>query len=241
MVAVVGTRGARRESTDLAHDLAAGVAEAGYVVVSGGAIGVDAAAHTGALDAGGLTVAVLGSGLDRPYPERNLALFARIVTGRGALVSPYPVGTPPRRGNFPARNKLVAALARVVVVVEAPLRSGALNTARHARELGVPVLAAAHGHGALGLLRAGAGLVERAADVLHVLNGGPPRTHREPPDDPDAARLLDLLRAGSGLRVDEVAHALGWTPSRSAASLLRLEVEGWVCSRPGGLFEVFEG
>jgi DNA processing protein len=238
MVAIVGTRGAHTESTSLARQIAAGLVEADHVVVSGGAIGVDAAAHLGALEAGGLTVAVLGNGLDQPYPERNRALFERVVSSGGALLSPYPVDTPPRRGNFPARNILVAALAQVVVVVEAPVRSGALNTARHARELGVPVLAAAHGHGALRLLRAGAGLVEEAADVLHVLQGGALRNHRQPPSEPDVARVLELLRADPDLRVDEVARTLGWTASRAAASLLRLEVEGWVRSMPGGFFEV---
>ena len=235
MVAVVGTRGARKQSTELAFGLGRKLTHAGFVVVSGGAVGVDAAAHMGALSAGGPTVAVLGSGLDQPYPERNRRLFEDIAAA-GALVSPYAAGTPPRRGNFPARNKLVAALSRAVVVAEAPLRSGALNTARHARSLGTPVLAAEHGAGALALLRRGAGLVESVDDVICALNGGPLRARRVPPQDPDEARALAQLGGKAGQRVDAVAGALGWTPSRAAAALLRLELDGWVRSGPGGLF-----
>jgi len=236
MVALVGTRGALRESTLAAHDLAGELSRAGLVVVSGGAIGVDAGAHSGALEAGGRTVAVLGSGLKRLYPARNEALFARIARA-GAVISPYPDDAPPRRGHFPHRNRIVAALARAVVVVEAPRRSGALNTASHARALEVPVLAMPRGEGALQLLRTGAGLVTEASDVLRVLEGDPLRSFLELPGDADEQAVLELLHeAARGLTLDLAARQLGWRVPRTAAALLRLEIAGWVRSGAGGRF-----
>ncbi|MBI5477371.1 MAG: DNA-processing protein DprA, partial [Deltaproteobacteria bacterium] len=125
MLGVVGARACSRAAARLAHGLAAAAVQAGQAVVSGGAIGIDAAAHEGALAAGGQTVAVLGSGLDRPYPERNLGLFDRIAFN-GAVATPVPPGTPPLRANCPRRNGIVAALAARVLGVEARGRSGAL-------------------------------------------------------------------------------------------------------------------
>jgi DNA processing protein len=237
MVALVGTRGARRQSMELARSMAADLARAGWVVVSGGAIGVDTAAHEGALEGGGTTVAILGSGLGKLYPERNRALFARIAR-QGAVVSHFPHDTPPRPENFPQRNLLVAALARAVVVVEAPVRSGALNTARHARELGIPLLAVPCGAGAVQLLRRGAGLVGAAQDVLDVLAGRPPRPFLEPPADPDLRQVLELVRGQEQVGVDEVAGGLGWSVARAAGALLKLELAGWVRPLPGGRYSV---
>lgn len=242
MVAIVGTRGAYREGIELARQLAADLAHAGLTIVSGGAIGIDAAAHRGALAAGGSTLAVLGSGMDQLFPARNRALFCDIAA-RGALVTAYPPETPPRRWQFPARNRIVAALSGAVVVVEAPSRSGALNTASHARRLGLPVLAAPRGAGAQGLLRRGAGLVERAADVLRALEGASPRLLPPLPEEPDAARVLAAVRGAgpAGLALDDLARALGWRLPRAAGALLRLEVGGWVRSLPGGRFVTSPG
>jgi DNA protecting protein DprA len=167
-VAIVGTRGARLESLEAARQIAADLARVGHCILSGGAIGVDAAAHSGALEAGGQTLAILGSGLDYLYPSRNLALFGRIAS-QGGLISPFSPGTPPRRHQFPLRNRLIAAMARAVVVIEAPTRSGALITAEWANRLGVPVLARQAGQGTLDLLHAGAGLINSAVDVCHLL------------------------------------------------------------------------
>lgn len=235
MVAIVGTRAARRRSSDLAHELGGCAARVGLGVVSGGAIGVDAAAHRGALEAGGTTVAILGSGLGQLYPERNAELFRHIACS-GAVVSSFPAETPPRRWQFPWRNRLVAALSELVVVVEAPRRSGALNTARHAREMGIPVLAAPCGAGALGLLRGGAGLVGGCDDLVRVLSGAPPRQHPIEPDEPDQRLVLELLEGGAELTVDGVARRLGWRPCRAAAALLRLEIRGAARSVAGGRF-----
>jgi DNA processing protein len=131
----------------------------------------------------------------------------------------------------------VAALAQAVVVVEAPGRSGALNTARHARELGIAVLAAPHGAGARRLLHSGAGLVAEAGDVIRALDGEALRLHREPPADPDERRVLKIATAWPSLTVDEVALELGWSASRAAAAVMRLEIAGWVCAASGGRFE----
>ena len=134
-LAVVGARAASTAKSRLAHDLAASAARDGFAIVSGGALGIDAAAHRGALDAGGATFAVLGCGVDVVYPDRHAALFADVAAAGGLSPSSAP-GTPPRGGQFPSRNRIVAALAEAVLVVEARLASGALVTARLARELG---------------------------------------------------------------------------------------------------------
>ena len=173
-VAVVGARDASPYGTDVARVLGAGLAGAGVVVISGMARGIDAAAHTGALQAGGRTVAVLAAGPERPYPASARALYRRI-RAHGAVVSELPPGTPTRRWSFPARNRLIAALAALTVVVEARPGSGALLTAAAAADLGRP-LGAVPGHvtsplaiGPHGLLAAGARLVTSAADVLAIL------------------------------------------------------------------------
>jgi len=133
-VAIVGARAASGHAAAAARALAADLAGCGYAVVSGGAIGIDAAAHRGALDAGGETVAVMATGLDIAYPARNRPLFGEIVaTGRGALLSPFPLGVPPRRYRFVRRNRIIAGLADAVVVVEAGLASGSLYTAAATR------------------------------------------------------------------------------------------------------------
>jgi DNA processing protein len=237
MVAIVGTRAARLSSVERASRLAAGLVEGGVGILSGGALGVDTAAHEGALGGGGVTVAVLGSGLDRRYPERNAALFDQ-VAARGAVVTSFAPGTPPLRPNFPRRNRVIAAWARTVVVVEAPLRSGALNTARQARELGTPVLAMPTGAGARALLQRGqAAEVSGAAEVLATLRGEGPRPRVAHPEDPDQQQVLALLCGEhGGLSVDGMASRLGWTAPRTAAALIRLELAGLAASQPGGLY-----
>jgi DNA processing protein len=173
-VAIVGTRAADLEALDFARRLAADLARVGCPIVSGGARGVDAAAHQGALDAGGQTVVVLAGGLDHPYPRGHAGLFAR-VRQHGALVSAHPDPTPPVRARFLERNRIVAALGQVVVVVQAPLKSGALSTAAHATKLGRPLLVVPsapwdpRGTGCLHLLATGASLCCTRADVLGAL------------------------------------------------------------------------
>jgi DNA processing protein len=235
-VAVVGARAAPLDAVARARGLAGGLAEAGVLVISGGAIGIDTAAHEGAIGAGGGTVAFLGSGIERLYPERNRELFARIA-GQGAVVSQFPPDAPPRRACFPQRNWLIAACSAAVLVVEARRRSGALITAGQAAMLGRPVLAVAAGPGTLELLGNGAGLVESAGDVIAALDGAPPRRYRPVPDDPDQLAALGVLAAARhGASVDDVARSLSWRAPRAAAALLRLELAGLARADPGGRF-----
>ena len=178
MVAIVGSRRPADAALRLAGEMASAAAGGGALVVSGLALGVDAAAHAGALEAGP-TLAVLGSGPDVAYPRTNRALYDRIVE-RGLVVSEYPPGTPPAPWRFPARNRIIAALADVVLVVEARARSGALITADHALDLGRDVLAVpgwpgfSGAAGTNGLLKAGAGLVEGPSDLIAWLGIDPP-------------------------------------------------------------------
>ncbi|HMF43516.1 MAG TPA: DNA-processing protein DprA, partial [Polyangia bacterium] len=139
-LAIVGARAASTAMCRLASELAASAARRGFTIVSGGALGIDAAAHRGALDAGGVTFAVLGCGVDVVYPDRHAALFAEVAAA-GGLLSEYEPGTQPRHGQFPARNRIIAALAETVLVVEAGFASGALITARAAAKLGRKLLA----------------------------------------------------------------------------------------------------
>ena len=178
-VAIVGTRTASPEALEFARVLAGDLAREGIAVVSGGAVGVDTAAHTGALDAGGATVVVAPSSLDRPYPAKNTALFARVVEHGGALLSVHGKEVTAARALFFERNALLAALSDALVVVETRYRGGARNAARAARRLGRPVLAvpaapwSKTGSGCILELKAGARIAASAVDVLDVLGLAP--------------------------------------------------------------------
>lgn len=237
-VAIVGARAASRRAVEQAHALAQQLAAQGVIVVSGGALGVDAAAHRGALAApGGLTVAVLGTGVDVAYPVRNRALFEAIAAGRGALLSPFPPGTPPVRWQFPRRNRVIAALVHGVVVVEAQARSGALSTARAAHRLGRRVMACPGSPGCDALLAAGAFAVESAPDVLAAL-AGRRRTRVLPAGDPGLA--LRALSGASALSPVEVALRAGLSESAAHAALLRLTLMGYVARLPGERYKRLE-
>lgn len=242
-VALVGSRRATAAGLRLAHDLAGELARRGAVIVSGLAYGIDAAAHEGALAAGGLTVAVLGSGVDAPYPRRNAPLAERIA-GSGLLVSEYWPGTSPAPWRFPARNRIVAGMAQAAGVVEAGRRSGALITADFALELGRPVLAvpgwpgAASSEGANALLRAGAGLLEEAEDVVAELPEAPWRAApggSAPMPVGLAAHLYELLRT-EPLRADGLVERTGAEAAAVAGALALLEVDGLVVRGEGQRF-----
>lgn len=240
VVAVVGSRRATSQGVAFAHDLAGGLCRRGAVVVSGLAHGIDAAAHEGALAAEGLTVAVLGCGVDVAYPRRHRALAARIMA-RGALVSEFWPGTPPAPWRFPARNRIVAGLAGAVAVVEAGGRSGALITADFALEVGRPILAvpgwptAAASAGCNALLRAGAALLEGPDDVVDELPGARwvgATDGRPPAPDGVAGRVYECL-AREPLAADVLAERVGEDAAAVAAVLAVLEVEGLVVRGEG--------
>jgi DNA processing protein len=236
-VAIVGARAASIRGFALAQCLARDLAEAGASIVSGLARGIDTAAHQGALDARGRTVAVLGSALDNVYPPENTGLASRIPDA-GALVSEFPLGTGPTRWNFPRRNRVIAGWVRAVVVVEAGDKSGALITARLAAEEGRDVMAVP-GHpsdemagGTNQLIRDGAALVRGAMDVLEALQlSVPVRKPDEPRDD-----LLRALRPDAPASVDEIHATCGRPIPEILARLAELEIGDKVRRLPGALY-----
>jgi DNA processing protein len=178
LAAIVGTRQPDGDGLAMARSLASACAARGITVLSGGALGIDAAAHQGALERRGRTVVVLPSGLDKPYPLRHRAMYARLVERGGALVSMFPAETPPTRWTFPRRNELLAALCDVLVLVQAPQSSGALLAAMFAKKIGRRVLVVPaspgdrRGTGCLAMLRGGAMLCESADDLLDAIDHG---------------------------------------------------------------------
>lgn len=232
-LAIVGARRATPRGREVARRLAAAAAEAGLAVVSGLAYGIDAAAHRGAVEAGGPSVAVLGSGLDLPSPTGNLALARRLLETGGGWVSEYAPGTPPAPFRFPERNRLISGLCAAVLVVEAGEKSGSLWTVRHALDQGREVLSVpgpvdtASCRGSNRLLRDGAGVVLEARDLLEQLGVRADVAPSPAPDPPDSttARLLSALESGP-LDPDELSRRLGLPPERLAGVLLELELAG---------------
>jgi DNA processing protein len=241
-VAIVGSRRPSPYGEAVAEQLAADLARAGVVVVSGLALGCDAAAHRGALLAGGITLAVMGTGVDVIYPAANARLAEDILAGGGALVSQFPNGTSPRRHNFPARNVTIAALSDAVVVVEAVQGSGALITAEAALDLHKEVMAvpgsifSPMSVGTHALIRDGAGLVQNARDVLAALGvgrevlddplGTPGRLGFELPAERDGmlVHLSDVLAVNAA----ELARKLHLPVAEVIGRLTSLELDGAV-------------
>lgn len=239
-VAIVGSRGATPQGLDNARDFARRLGDAGLVVVSGLAAGIDGAAHDGALASASATVAVVGTGLDRVYPARHLALARRIAEA-GLLVSEYAPGTPPLPEHFPQRNRIIAGLSLGTLVVEATLRSGSLITARLAAEAGRDVFAlpgsihAAQARGCHALIKQGALLVEEPQEIVDALQG----QRSLPLDDlppPAADPLLDAL-GQDPVTLDSLLARTGWPVADLSARLLELELEGQVSRLPGGLYQ----
>ena len=226
-VAVVGSRKATPYGRQVARLLGEELGRAGVVVVSGMARGIDEAAHRGALAAGGTSWAVWGTGPDRLYPPEHGELAEALVES-GALLTEYPPGTPPRRHHFPERNRILAGVARAVVVVEAAARSGALVTARLGLEEGREVLAvpgnifSAVSIGPNALLRLGARPLLTPRDVFDAIDVVPPPS-TETVEEPE---LMQHLAAGEALTVDEIAVRAGKTVSEIHGNLLELELRG---------------
>ena len=243
-VAVVGSRHATCYGLEMARLLAGEIAAAGVTVVSGLARGIDREAHAAALDAGGRTLAFLGSGIDRIYPRECTELAERI-SCNGAILSEFPLGTPPLAGNFPVRNRLISGVARGTLVVEAAAFSGSLITARMALEQGREVFAVpgnATTGNALGpnsLIQQGAKLVMRGRDVLEEIPGAPlpPEVpEAEPEGTEEEERILRSLSPADPLTLDELAGRTGMQAGPLLAALLKLEVEDRVRPLPGGRF-----
>lgn len=259
-VAIVGSRAAGQAGLATARNFSRALSAAGFVVTSGLALGIDAAAHEAALDADAPTIAVLGTGPDLTYPPRHRGLAARIAT-RGALVSEFPPGTSAQASHFPRRNRIIAGLALGTLVVEADLRSGSLITARNATEAGREVFAvpgSIHNPRARGchrLIRDGAHLVETAAEIVDELaprarqlgaelrarldaegdaiGGGPAGLVASPRErDPDYARLLRAL-GEDALSIDALVERTGLDVTAVSSMLLMLELEDVVVSSCG--------
>jgi len=252
-LAIVGSRNPTPQGQINAAQFAQSLGAAGWCVVSGLAMGVDGAAHEGALNAGGYTVAVVGTGLDRVYPRKHLAL-AHHIAERGLIVSEFALGTPPLTANFPRRNRLIAGLSQGTLVIEAAPQSGSLITARLAAEQGKEVFAipgSIHSPLSRGchlLIKQGAKLVESAQDVLEELPALPgklqaPDTGEDapPPDGTpaqDAQPEHPLLQAlgFDATSLDELQARTGWATAVLQAQLLGLEMDGDLARLPGGKF-----
>ena len=248
MVAIVGARAATVYGRKVARDLSRELATLGIVVISGLARGVDGMAHEGALDAGGVTLAVQACGPERIYPPEHRELASRIREA-GLVLTEMPPGTPPRAPYFPLRNRLISGLASAVVVVEARLRSGSLVTARHALLQGREVLAvpgpigAPTSEGTNQLLRDGARPCLDASDVLDALGWGSVAPSSQVamgpalPDDAGAQAIVEALRDAPASR-DELAQRLSLGPGEIASGLLELELAGWVAEDRDGRFRI---
>jgi len=251
-VSIVGTRRADDEALDFAYSLASAAVLNGFTVVSGGAVGVDRAAHEGAVDGGGRTLVVLPTGLDAPYPWANHDLFERVIDN-GCLLTEVEDGADAQPGRFLTRNRLIAALGRSTIVVQAPSRSGALSTARFAKRLGRPVFAVPaspwdpRGSGNLSLLLKGARICVRPADVLSetALKGSgrrldsPKKTEKTHDfsnlTQPEQTILQSL--GGRARHPEDLCQRTGIPAFEVQQSILRLLVRGLIEEKPGGRYQ----
>lgn len=255
MLAIVGSRKPTPQGLETARSFAAALGRHGLTIVSGLALGIDGAAHEGALDAGAASIAVVGTGLDRVYPARHRALAHRLAV-HGLLISEYPIGTPPLAENFPPRNRIIAGLSRGTLVVEAALKSGSLISARLSAESGREVFAvpgsihSLQSQGCHALIKQGAKLVENVEDVLEefsprtvgmaappaaeTADAGPSGPTAEPAAPENA--LLEALGHGP-VSLDALVARTGMPVPMLGAALLELELAGRVARLPGQLFQ----
>ena len=248
-IAIVGSRSASDYGRRIARDLARGLASFGFTVVSGMARGIDGMAHESALQAGGRTLAVLGSGVDHAYPPEHEMLYRRI-SENGAVISELPMGARPIAFNFPARNRLISGLSLGVVVVEATEKSGSLITASLAAEQGREVFAvpgeagASRSRGSHRLIRQGAKLVETVEDIIEEIapqlsrrgDAAPASARSLPENSGPAARQIFALLKETSLQVDQVIEQSGLPAPQVLQVLLDLELQGFVCQRPGKIY-----
>lgn len=249
-IAVVGTRTATVYGIKTARRISAQLARRNICVVSGMARGIDTSAHKGAIEAEGRTIAVLGCGIDVVYPPENRVL-AKDIRQHGAVISEFPLGTPPDKGNFPVRNRIISGLSRGVVVVEAPLRSGALITADFALDQGREVFAvpgpvfSRSSEGCNQLIKDGAKLVQGVEDILEgiwdvstveMMGGGiSTEFEKEKKRDPETEKILNLLAGGPAF-LDELCSHSGISPAEMNIVITKLELEGLVSKSGGRIF-----
>ena len=246
-LAIVGSRNSTQQGEANAESFARALSDAGLTIVSGLALGIDAAAHRGGLAGASSTVAVLGTGVDVSYPSRNAALAARIAE-RGLLITEFPLGIPPDAQNFPRRNRLISGLARGCLVVVAAVGSGWLITARAAAEQGREVVGipgsilSPLSSGCLGLSKSGAKLVESADDVLTELAGFRQSASASTTWDTASPQDSGLLAhmGHDPVDVDSLCSRAGLSAEQVSSELLRLELDGRIAALPGGLYQRLE-
>lgn len=238
VVAIVGTRRATSYGLRITREISAALARAGACVVSGMALGIDGAAHRAALDAGGRTVAVLGTGVDVAYPRAHLGMYREIVES-GLVLSELPPGAKSHGGSFPNRNRLIAALARVVIIIEAPVKSGALITGDHALELGRDIgvvlgpIDSPQSAGSNALLRSGAHPIIDVDDAVMLAGLTPQRKARPRVDDETEMRIWGALEHGAS-SLDELCARSGLPVAQCLAAVTGLELRGAVeCALTG--------
>ncbi|MBL8384184.1 MAG: DNA-protecting protein DprA [Burkholderiales bacterium] len=246
-IAIVGSRNASAQGLANAEAFARALSAAGLTIVSGQALGIDAAAHRGGLAGGASTIAVIGTGADIVYPSRNREL-AHAIAADGLILSEFPLGTPALAPNFPRRNRIISGLARGVLVVEAALRSGSLITARQAAEQGREVFAvpgSIHSpvsKGCHALIKQGAKLVESAADILEEFGAAAPAagaaaTAAPAPAPSEPAQAVLQAMGFEAVAFDVLAGRAGLATDRLAALLLELELAGRIAPLPGGRYQ----
>ncbi len=245
-VAVVGTRHPSGYGADMARSIAGALSEAGVCVVSGMAIGIDANAHAGALGRGGKTVAVLGSGLNTPYPPENTALFHEIIASGGAVISEYPPDSRPHSFHFPHRNRLISGLCRGVVFVEGRVKSGGMITVRTALDQGREVFAVPgnigqyYAEGPNAIIREGAVMITSVEDILEELgleaSGAKPDEEAKPRDAVSGGILLALHKEAMGM--DALMKETGLTADALIAQLCMLEIGGEIKRESGNIYRL---
>ena len=251
-LAVVGSRSASDYGLKLTRRLCHGLSSLGFVLVSGMARGIDGEAHGATLDAGGRTVAVLGSGVDVPYPWEHEEMYEKIIA-QGAVLSEHPLGTPPLPQHFPVRNRLISGLSLGVIVVEATEKSGSLITADFAIEQGREVFAvpgqagSSLSRGTHRLIRQGAKLVEEVSDIIEEIAPQllgqaqgieqAPSPSLPPDVKPETKRIFEMIQK-SPLQIDDVIQSSGLSPAKVSEVLLDLEIKGYLRQLPGKRFSV---
>jgi len=246
-IAIVGSRNPSPSGRRIAQDMASALVLAGFAVTSGLALGIDASGHSGALEAGGVTIAVAATGLDQVYPHRHRELALEIVASKGALVSEFPPGTGPKADHFPRRNRIISGLSLGTVVVEAAPQSGSLITARLAAEQGREVFAVPGSiynplsRGCNELIKNGAKLIQTVEDIVEEFEARlsvqayKPSFQTGSEDDRPHMELLKYI-AYDPTSVDTLVAATGNTPEAIVSMLLMLELQGHVASTPGGCY-----